>query len=145
MKIYLGVDPGKNGAGCQIFGDTTLFKQWSTTLDAYEWLKWSTCGPIVAPHKAFAVIEKVTRPAKLVGNAGEWRGLLTALHIPFKEVTPQVWQKYFGVFPKEKRARKNALKQKAQQLYPDLDVTLQTADALLIAEYAKEVAWRTEG
>lgn len=132
-RMYFGIDPGKNGAASRLFGDgVVLFKQWTTTKDACEWLQMTITPTVFEIEEAYAVLEKVTRPAKLVGNAGEWRGLLTALHIPFKEVTPQVWQKYFGVFPKEKRARKNALKQKAQQLYPNLDITLQTADALLL-------------
>ncbi len=143
MNIILGVDPGKNGAIVRLYEDIVNVKEWTTTKDAWEFLKWVSYPPIITKDcKVFAVLEKVTRPAKLVGNAGEWRGLLTALGISFKEVTPQIWQKHFGVFPKEKRARKNALKQKAQQLYPNLDITLKTADALLLAEYAKEVAWK---
>jgi len=143
MNIIFGIDPGKNGAAVRLYGDIVNAKEWTTTKDAWEFLKRVSYPPIITKGcKVFAVLEKVTRPGKLVGNAGEWRGMLTALGIPFKEVTPQIWQRHFGVFPKARPARKNALKQKAQQLYPNLDITLQMADALLLAVYAKDVAWK---
>ena len=60
-------------------------------------------------------------------------------------VPPQTWQKALGLH-KTKAERhpdtgarkwKNRLKQRAQELYPKLKITLETADALLILEYAK--------
>ena len=47
--------------------------------------------------------------------------------------------RYFEVPKLEKTRRKRFLKDKAKSLYPDLKkVTLKTADAILIATYAKE-------
>lgn len=95
---------------------------------------------------------------------GEIIGILTALQIPFELVTPQRWQKALALGTKEKTTKlytvtpeeaaeekkrvtqanarhktewKNKLKEKAQQLYPSLKVTLATADALLILEYGR--------
>jgi hypothetical protein len=56
------------------------------------------------------------------------------------EVRPLVWQKALGLHRKKTQAPpawKNRLKGLAQKLYPELKVTLETADALLILEYAR--------
>jgi hypothetical protein len=69
------------------------------------------------------------------------------------EVLPKEWQEALGCpkapsrkeEPKAHRRKtihKNHLKDMAQELHPDLKVTLMTADALLIAEYAvREEGW----
>ena len=56
-------------------------------------------------------------------------------------VRPQVWQKALGLLTKKgdsKTQHKNKIKAFAQQRYPNIKVTLATADALAILEYAKE-------
>ena len=135
--IYLGIDPGINGAAVEL-NDTLHVKEWTTTQEVYEFLRVRTAFP----DEIRAVIEKVTRPTKLTRNAGEWVGLLTALGIPFKEIPPKKWQKHFGTFAKERTRRKNQLKQIAQQLHPQIKWTHKTADAYLQAVYAREVAWQ---
>ena len=56
----------------------------------------------------------------------------------FWRVRPQEWQKAMAV-PKGLAydQRKRACKELAQTLFPNAQVTLKTADALLIAEYAR--------
>jgi hypothetical protein len=65
----------------------------------------------------------------------------------WKAVNPGHWQKCLGIPP---RARGNAetkpqfkrrLKEFACSLYPEIRHTLQTADALLIAEYCRKTIW----
>jgi crossover junction endodeoxyribonuclease RuvC len=72
---------------------------------------------------------------------GGLRMALIAAGIPFEEVTPQAWQKALAI-PKRSKTEtpvqwKNRLKALAQQLYPDIKVTLKLADALLIATYCQ--------
>jgi hypothetical protein len=73
-------------------------------------------------------------------NYGFWRGILLANRISFREVRPQDWQK--GLIPAKlagkdnQPKRKRHLKQLAQERYPDLKVTLYTADALLMLDNA---------
>ena len=66
---------------------------------------------------------------------------LIAAGIPFEEVIPRTWQKGVGITPRgkgETKTRfKNRLKAKASQLFPKVNVTLATADALLIAEFCR--------
>ena len=70
-------------------------------------------------------------------NYGMHLGLLACSKIPYTKVTPHAWMKHYGSRPKDKKARKNHLKQLAQQLHPNTDrpITLATADAVLIAHY----------
>lgn len=70
-------------------------------------------------------------------NFGFLLGVLTSLGARIVLVRPQKWQGYLGLGKSEgdRTKWKNKLKQKAQNLYPDLAITLSTSDALLILEY----------
>ncbi len=63
------------------------------------------------------------------------KGVIQALGIRLVMVRPQVWQKGFGLGTASacasKSEWKNKLKAEAQRRFPQLDVTLKTADALL--------------
>jgi len=66
-------------------------------------------------------------------------GVCAALGWRVELVKPQKWQKTLGLGTKAlaggKGPWKNKLKALAQQLFPTCDVTLKTADALLMLEY----------
>lgn len=66
-------------------------------------------------------------------------GLAMAYYCELELCRPQKWQKHFGLGTSAsaggKTEWKNKLKAKAQQLYPFKEVTLKTADALLILNY----------
>ena len=68
------------------------------------------------------------------------KGVVQALEIRLVLVRPQVWQKGFGLGTASacasKTIWKNKLKAEAQRRFPHLNVTLKTADALLILEHA---------
>ena len=64
--------------------------------------------------------------------------MLTAFSISHNRVTPSTWQKHFGPLPKDKKERKNKIKQIALEKYPEAKITLATSDAILIALFAKE-------
>ena len=141
-KIYIGIDPGKAGGICFLMDDEIkTFKCPATTHDMAEEL-------ILAKdiRKCTAVVEKVhSFPGQGVAstfnfgyNYGVWLGILSALHIPYQLCLPRKWMKFYGSMPKEKKDRKNHLKQLAQQMYPDHKVTLYNADAILLANYLKK-------
>jgi len=72
-------------------------------------------------------------------NAAVIRTTLTCLGVRFIQVRPQVWQSTFGLGKRKDCATdtvwKNKLKAEAQRRFPNLEVTNETADALLILEY----------
>ncbi len=145
---YLGIDPGQSGGiawrrnsyGPNEAGATPMPKTEREILEVVGDYAIST---------RFCIIEKVhAMPQQGVSSTfkfgvgyGGLRMALIATGVPFDEVTPQAWQKGLGI-PKKKKTEsktqwKNRLKAKAQQLFPSLDVTLATADALLIAEFCR--------
>jgi hypothetical protein len=76
-------------------------------------------------------------PGNHVGSActfarhcGHLEAALYTLGIPFTEVAPAVWMKKLGALPKNKQARKRAIREEMQRRFPALGVTLGTADAL---------------
>lgn len=145
----LGIDPGEKGGFA--FKDTsnsemTVFEfSKMTHKEIADTLKFYACFDDV-----YCIIEKVhAAPGQGVvsmftfgKNYGFWLGVLTAAGIPFEEVTPQTWQAGMGIRHARHTAyteRKRALKQKAEQLFPQLKVTLANADALLICEFASRI------
>lgn len=78
--------------------------------------------------------------AVYASNWGLVQGAIMYSGSVLRIVKPKDWQKGVGVgapVKDEKRTIwKNKLKARAQQLYPHLEITLKTADALLLLEYA---------
>tara|TARA_R100000278_G_scaffold44073_1_gene38433 strand:+ start:2806 stop:3261 length:456 start_codon:yes stop_codon:yes gene_type:complete len=144
-KLYIGIDPGKSGGIAIIYHDNLYcIKCPATVHDMVEEIQIPLDMMDVPRSKA--VIEFVhSMPGQGVKsmftfgqNYGTWLGILAALKIPYDIVAPGKWMKHFGSMPKDKKDRKNKLKQLAQQAYPDQRVTLATADAILMAIYARD-------
>ena len=141
MKSYIGIDPGIKGGLAILCEGAEPFavKMPATERDIYECLLSLTNWK---DTEAVAVIEKVNA---VKGNGvvsmitfgmgyGGLRMALIALGIPFREVTPQTWQKALGC---STGGNKNVSKAKAQQLFPSLKITHAIADSLLIAEWLR--------
>ena len=67
---------------------------------------------------------------------GHLEAALYALGFSTTQVSPAVWQRKLGALPKDKKARKNAIKNMMAARFPHLKVTLATADALAILSTA---------
>lgn len=77
---------------------------------------------------------------------GFLKGVVLSLGLNLRLVTPQTWQKALDLGGKGKLSTtqwKNRLKARAQQEFPDVKVTLWSADALLILLYARTVSCST--
>lgn len=84
--------------------------------------------------------------AVYASNWGFIKGAIQYSGSPLHIVNPRTWAKSLGLGTATqvpgtlksvvKREWKNKLKARAQQLYPHLEVTLKTADALLLLEFA---------
>jgi hypothetical protein len=151
-KIVLGIDPGSAGGIC-LYDDgiITTYKMPETYPDIYDFLEGITSQHL--PGEVVAVLEDVghgmpgqssSATAKFARHNGHLEMALYALGIPTTKVTPQKWQKsYSNSLGKssgcEKREWKNKLKGLAQQMFPTTKVTLNTADAILLAAYGAKL------
>lgn len=133
--VRIAIDPGKGG-GIAIRDDNGEVRSYSMPETAHDLS--ALLRGVAALCDTMVVLERVHAMPRDGGvsafhfgeNYGMIQGVLAALQIPYRLVTPQQWQKKVGALPKEKADRKRALKAFAQQRYPHLKVTLKTADAL---------------
>lgn len=144
MRI-VGIDPGKTGALVTIRQDRSL--EILTFKKTDELTK--HVGPITKEigWATFIYLENVHAfPGQGVSatftfgvNVGRIQGLIISQNQTWESVTPMLWQKTLGLtgpYP-TKVLRKQAHVKKAKELFPDYKdiITLDTADAILIAEY----------
>ena len=145
QNVYCGIDVGASGAIAITDGRTILA---SITNDATD----ADLSAFIEENKEkFNIIkclienvhsmpkQGVSSSFKFGESKGFLRGLLVAHKIPFEEVTPQKWMKHFNLAGKgfdTKTEHKNNLKNYAQRLYPNIKITLKTADAILLSHYS---------
>lgn len=148
MKRILAIDPGKKGAiVCRYGTSCQWWKMPDSCRDLHDVISAAVEG---SASDAVCYLEQVRGIPGMGGssmftfgqNFGNIEQCLIDLGIKTIKVTPQRWQKMFGVGsssikdPAVKRhEHKVKLKQRAQELFPDCKVTLVNCDALLISEY----------
>lgn len=144
--LFIAIDPGVNGGVCWRFqGKTTAMRMPPTDFD--------TCSLLADLSKRAGVVELYIElpplfagrniPGSAIGklmlNYGVCYGAAVALGFKIHPVRPPIWQKAHPVGTKGEQTTtvwKNKLKARASELFPDLPVTLATADALLILDAA---------
>ena len=149
MKAYIGIDPGScSGCIAMIFKieDQTRYKtiEFSkyTTREWFEELK-----SLVTDTECNTILEKVhgmpgmgvQSISAFMKNVGHIEMALLALDIPFVEITPQSWMKYYNLKKEKDESKsdwKRRLREYLQRIMPDFKVTNDTADAMLLAYYA---------
>lgn len=154
MSIIIGVDPGVNG-GFAILSqnEPAAAKKMPDTYSELVREIPRTAGVIAYIEQLSIYMGRgVQNNATLFKNYGAWEMLFAVLHIPVRFVVPSTWQAGVGALkppPKpvklmtEKehsawyRAKKKANKILAARLFPQVKVTYDVADALLIAEYGR--------
>lgn len=154
MKTIIAIDPGASGGIAQWYdGQILAYPIPQTEGDLIDTLRVTRA----AHPYLVAYIEKVggfagqgqpgSRMFTFGRGVGFIVGALMALSIPIREeVMPRTWQKALGLGHKptdgpdwrNKMDWKNKAKAKAQQLFPTVEVTLKTSDALCILEYARQ-------
>ncbi len=144
--LYLGIDPGASGGLATIHGRSVeLFQMPRTDRDLWNLVRqFRSLSTTTVLEKVWGHIGSGQPGSAMFNfgaNYGSLKMALTAAGIPFEEIVPRTWQKALSVSPRKKTETKtqwkNRLKAKAQQLFPQVDVTLATCDALLIAEFCK--------
>lgn len=162
--IFVGIDPGASGGIAWVEGSAVTFRSMPKTyreiLHVYQTL--DTDWVRVAMELVSGYIG-VGQPGSSMFNFGANFGALEmglvslgvvdatdyhekvsrGNHPPtfYKKVRPQAWQKALGIPSRKKTetktAWKNRLKAEAEHIFPSLKPTLATADALLLAHYAR--------
>lgn len=136
MDTTITIDPGKNGGVAYKQGSAGVqIAAMPETVHDFVDLIYHIVGPFAL---AECVIERVHsmphdsgRSAFSFGeNFGMIQGVLAALGVSYRFITPQQWQKKLGALPADKAQRKRAIREVMQQRYPNLKVSLKTADAL---------------
>lgn len=150
-KTYIGIDPGSSSGAIAFISivndmEFTYYMEFGK-YTTQEWL--STLREYAIEDDCRAILEKVhgfpgmnvSAVSALMKNYGNIEMALIALRIPFKEVTPQTWMKYYNL----KRAKdesktewKRRLREHLQRIMPEFKVTNNNADAMLIAKYCKD-------
>lgn len=147
MKTIIAVDPGVSG-GIAVANDDVieLHNMPDSLTDIYRLLADNkTNGAQLwieeIPKFTGRLIPSSTT-AVLFQNFGRIEGIAVSLGYVLHRVRPVDWQANLGLGRSKSCASssewKRKLKNKAQELYPHLDVTLKTSDALLILDYAKK-------
>ena len=150
--IYIGIDPGKTGAACaldehghiKVVACSGGHDLYAFLIDVFQ------SGRVME----FAAIEKINPRAgvdgalaasfcKLSASAGEERGVMIAMQVPFEQVTPQAWMKEMGVnttggtAAERLKRRKQDIWDTARSLFPGTKILKPWADAVLIAAWCK--------
>ncbi len=150
MRAIVAIDPGMSGGfAVRWFGKTDCWAMPETPGDLLERLREIKSVAGLEGDELVCVLEEVSgfagkaQPGSAMFKFGEHfgfiKGIVQALGVRLVMVRPQVWQKGFGLGTASKCASKtewkNKLKAEAQRRFPQINVTLKTADALLILEH----------
>lgn len=141
--LLIAIDPGANGgiAASHDGSSPVVMKMPDTPKDIFDLLNGLCHAAGIIPGRlpCKAIVEKVgmhrqgnnaSASCKFARHCGHIEMALIALGIPFEEVAPQKWMKSLGVMPKDKKDRKNHIKDIVQRRYPSIKATLWNADAL---------------
>lgn len=145
MRTIVAIDPGVSGGIAIKFDeDIELYPMPESLTDLHALLatnktKSAELWIEEVPKFAGKNIPSSTT-AVLFQNMGRIEGIAVSLGYSLHRVTPTTWQRELGLGGRKSCASqgewKRKLKNKAQELYPLLEVTLKTADALLILRHA---------
>ena len=149
--IFMGIDPGASGGWAIVAEDGCLVRHAKLT----EWEKFSAILS-TAPQFSLILLEKVwatpqmgvTSAFSFGMNFGRICGTLDVLQRPYREITSMKWQREMGLIQRGRHIgqnddKKRRNKEAAQALHPNEKITHATADAILIAEYARRL-WLKE-
>ena len=147
--VFCGMDPGVSGAFVTVgprafalrFSKLTEMELWEEIHGLAEWCRVEGV-PITAILEQTSIRPptSASRGGVMMAQYGLCKGFLIAAGIRRIEVTPSVWTRKMGrtdpkKTPYTKKKRLNL--QLAQSLYPDREVTRETADAFLLCELGR--------
>ena len=147
-KNILAIDPGAKGGIATFHPALKSNNVQAAPIPADEQTFADLLAQIIAgkPDEWVCFMERVggyigdEQPGSRMFNFGDSygfaKGCVRSLHVRLSLVRPQIWQRGIPNRVGTYSERKRALKGWAQKCFPDLKVTLATADALCILNYA---------
>ena len=158
-RVFIGIDPGKSGGfGLIKIEDGIEFSY------AYKFPKQLADLPSMLlshiPNKlslenVHVTVEHVhafpnqgsVSTFSFGQNLGQWEGVLAACELEPVYVGPRTWMSEFIKLGLEKKDRKRQLYGKAQELFPNIKITFNISDALLLTKYSYDQYYQqlTEG
>lgn len=151
---YIAIDPGISGGIAYIDTDGSVhaLPMPATVGDMRVQLEILCTGENTAPVVFLEELPKFagkmsgSSMATMFRNYGRIEGLLASYRARIEYLPPKKWQTALGLGEKKTHGPrwKAHLKGRAQALYPNLSVTLKTADALLILEAGKKLTTQTK-
>jgi hypothetical protein len=161
---YLGIDPGESGGFALLNpkGNCIAFHGMQNSLEErLEWLKANIAdrnanlrdesGETVVFIEKVSGFQGVQHPGSYMFtfgfNTGFLYGCCLTLGCNVVEVQPKTWQKEFDVVRPNGVSDmkwKTMLLRKAEEIFPQLYITKQTSDALLIARYGYQFTQRCQ-
>ena len=152
MNTFIAIDPGWSGGLAVGQGGKVFCNAMPETLgDVFELIEEIAASARSEGHDPVCLLEEVggyagrAQPGSAMFRFGEQygfvQGVIRSLGLRLELVRPQVWQRSFGLGTASRcasrREWKNKLKAEAQRRFPQIKVTLKTADALLILDHAR--------
>jgi Holliday junction resolvasome RuvABC endonuclease subunit len=157
QKAYLGIDPGNTGCIAIIPAKgkiRSFYTGEKVETDFWDWFSAQQASEVLEHWGQQCILElcglervwgrpgqNVKTTSMLMENFGTWKGILSALDVPFAEVLPKEWQQIIQDEP-GKDSKKKSLSL-ARKLFSDVPLNLEKyhnrADSLNIALYVKRM------
>lgn len=142
----IGIDPGKQGGIAILTPDkviTTLTLERATEQDIARFLKDRSPGIAYLERVSSSPQQGVVSAFTFGASFGALRMAVIANELRLEPVLPRKWQtairvrKIGGGFGKNDTEKKRATKARAQELFPQLNITNAISDALLLMEFGR--------
>tara|TARA_Y100001968_G_C19241580_1_gene659704 strand:+ start:337 stop:891 length:555 start_codon:yes stop_codon:yes gene_type:complete len=154
-KIFIGIDPGKNGGVAVLNeimdGDPVICFRCPKNPRDMAFSLMSTI-PTNVPYDDVIVLIEFVHAMPMNGvvsmfsfgqNLGQWEGILGSLELDPIYAGPRTWMSHYDCKPRmDKKDRKRYLRGIAEELFPNIKMTFNISDALLIANYNKETYYK---
>lgn len=148
IDTFIGIDPGKNGGIAYLTNGRIHASKMPSTLDelksVLEYIHDNHKNPCVFVETVQAWTGDDDSPGKKFGinkmlkSYNQIESTLTFVGLPFVPVYPVSWQTTCGLLirgsKETKTERKNRFKDYAQNLFPELNITLATSDAVCLVQ-----------
>ena len=147
-RVFIGIDPGKSGG----FGiiqiedgiESSHAHKFPKNLLDLPVMLWSHIPSDLPLEDIHITIEHVhafpnqgsVSTFSFGQNLGQWEGILASFELEANCVGPRTWMAEFIKLGLEKKDRKRQLYAKAQELFPNIKITFNISDALLLTQYA---------